>query len=139
MVKQNNIRLGFFVGLFLISGCNDGFFPEGLYGYQVERLLSAGSEKVWFDQTTESGCEGLDLQLHFILAGDSVYVNEIVPECEFGINTDTLFYGKASASESNLYFTDTLKFTSGEFWLIDEITTDRLEIIKNESVILYTH
>ncbi|MEM9340307.1 MAG: hypothetical protein AAGA66_16350, partial [Bacteroidota bacterium] len=43
--------------LTLLVGCTEDDFPEGIYGYQVERLLSGGGQKVWIRVTNSSNCQ----------------------------------------------------------------------------------
>lgn len=112
--------------------CSDDSFPPGLYNYQVERLLSADSSKIWlfvselnngteFRPTTCSDSTHLYITS---VAPDSIHIARLIPKDNCSA-FDTLKLGNANAS-GELLFTDTLSFASGEYWFLEEITAQKL-------------
>ena len=119
--------------LLIAIACTNDFFPEGLYGYQVERLLSDGSEKVWLKVVNSSDCaDSVRLFIEFIEAttADSIRLSTLnpLPNCS---GFDTLLIGNANASsiQGGLLFTDSLLFSNGDFWLVNNITSQSLTIL----------
>lgn len=109
--------------------CSNEFFPQGLYDYQVERLLSGGDSKEWFFTSDDLACQDsvrLLFQLEAFAEDDSLIVSEIFKgqSC----SPDTMAVGKCDASSFTdvLLFTDTLNFDSGEQWIISEVSSDFL-------------
>ncbi len=116
----------------LLFGCQDDQFQQGLYNYQVERLLSGGDSKTWTLVSTNNDgvvsnpalCSDTLRLLISTAATDSIHVARLTPEidCIAFVSEDL---GKANAS-GNLAFTDSIIFDSGEVWIITEITSENL-------------
>ena len=96
--------------------CQDDDFPLGLYGYQVERLLYGDAEKVW--KTNEVGVWSY---LLFQSIDDSVNVMGITIDF-----ADTLSLGMMKVSAKSMLFSDTVLFSNGDFWLIEEVSSHTL-------------
>ncbi len=96
--------------------CQDDDFPLGLYGYQVERLLYGDAEKVW--KTNEVGVWSY---LLFQSIDDSVNVMGITIDF-----ADTLSLGMMKVSAKSMLFSDTVLFSNGDFWLIEEVSSHAL-------------
>ncbi|WP_420575603.1 hypothetical protein [Ekhidna sp.] len=113
---------------FSFIACSEEDLPEGLYDYQVERLLTGGSAKTWDQVVGSTNCTD-SLKLYFELVNDSVDISQINPgsACAFD---DTLFLGRANASgfPDNNLFTDSLNFSDGDYWMIRRITSSLLQI-----------
>ena len=121
----------------LLFGCQSDFIPEGLYDYQVERLLSNGDTKVWSQVVNSSNCQDstkLSIQLISSSIDDSVAISRLVPLADC-TGLDTLFIGNADASsfEGAILFTDTLNFSDGSFWLVEHITSNKI-VIRREII-----
>lgn len=122
------------IGLVLLIGliaCSDEDLPAGIYDYQVERLLSGQSgSKTWFQVTASTNCAD-SVKLVFDLientSNDSLDVS-MITGCESFNSTN--YIGRASASKAlgRQLFTDSLIFRSGDFWIIEEITSKQLLI-----------
>ena len=118
--------------LLVCLACDTDFFPEGLYDYQVERLLSAGERKVWNQRISSDNCQD-SIKLLFTLIPNSLDDSVLVERLT--INTtctgfDTTILGNADASSFSdaLLFTDSLNFAGGEYWIIDRISSENLII-----------
>ena len=96
--------------------CQDDEFPLGLYDYQVERLLHGDAEKLW--KTNEVGVWSY---LLFQSIDDSVNVMGITIDF-----SDTISLGMIKASAKSMLFSDTLLFSDGDFWLIEEVSSHNL-------------
>ncbi len=118
----------------LFLGCKDDQFPEGLYNYQAERLLSGGDSKTWaLISVNRDGVvsnpalctDTLRLQIS-TLGADSIQVSRLTPnvDCSAFIAEDL---GNANAS-GTLVFTDSIIFVSGEVWIITEISSENLSL-----------
>ena len=86
--------------LLLFIGCQQDFFPAGLYDYQVERLLSGGESKVWSEQVGSMNCAD-STKLYITLlensSGDSVSLSILTPRSDCS-GFDTTLIGNANAS-----------------------------------------
>lgn len=126
--------------LFLV-GCSEDNFPQGLYDYQVERLLSAGDSKTWMlVSETEDGtiafpttCSDTTRLLITLVDQDSISISRLLPNLECNA-FDTLKFGNANAS-GDLLFTDSLRFATGSFWTIQSVTSSKLEIFTSNKVL----
>ena len=96
--------------------CQDDEFPLGLYDYQVERLLHGDAEKLW--NTNEVGVWSF---LLFQSINDSVNVMGFTIDF-----SDTISLGMMKASVNSMLFSDTLLFSDGHFWLIEEVSSHTL-------------
>lgn len=121
------------------SACGGDFFPQGLYDYQVERLLSADSSKVWSQVMEMDDCADSTWLYIEIIASDSddsVTISEIVGGASCDPDTNLIGNADASAFSEELLFTDSLNFDNGTYWLIEEITSETL-ILFNEKQLIY--
>ena len=97
----------------IILSCEDDGFPLRLYNYQVERLLHGDAEKMWISDDKDGWS-----YLLFESLNDSVSVLGI--SIDF---SDTISLGMMKASGNPLLFSDTLLFSYGDFWLIEEVSS----------------
>ena len=122
-----------------MMGCEEEtYYPPGLYGYQVERLLSGGEEKFWAltglevdgeSQNIESCANGVELHVYQGLTAINVYQ---VTTCAV---PDTVYYGEMTASEAGTsasnanVFTDSLLFENGalNYVIVKEVTSLKLK------------
>ena len=125
--------LALLLGL-LITSCQEDDFPTGIYDYQVERLLSTDTMKTWtltsqiIDGQLSNPMQCTDsVKLLFVHIMDSITVSRLLPQADC-MAFDTLSLGNASASvaKGTNRFTDTLHFATGDFWIIDAITSKNL-------------
>lgn len=118
--------------------CDTDFFPEGLYHYQVERLLSAGDSAVWEVAPIE-GCEEASARYAFTLlmdnTEDSLTVYSLQPTSDCS-GYDIIFLGNADASslEGGLVFTDSLLFSDGTYWILHSLTASQLSLTNDEGL-----
>ena len=123
--------------LFLLLGCQQDFFPAGLYDYQVERLLSGGASKVWNERVNSTDCAD-SVRLYITLltssSGDSVTLSTLTPRSDCG-GFDTTLIGNANASSPSdgILFTDSLVFANGDSWIVESITSSSLSITTRTS------
>ena len=119
--------------IFLI-GCSDDNFPQGLYDYQVERLLSAGENKTWLLVSSNEGgvasfpttCADSTRLFVTLIDQDSISISRLLPNPSCSA-FDTLKLGNANAS-GDLLFTDSLRFATGRFWTIQSVTASEIEV-----------
>lgn len=120
--------------------CAEDYYPPGLLGYQVERLLTGGDEKLWYVQRYV--VDGADMPvadcqdsvwLYFAVRGsrnnDSLVAYEIRrgPRCEL---YDSLYYGSFYASGGDEAFRDSLVFEGGalNFAMVQNILSSDLSL-----------
>lgn len=128
MEKQSKL-MALLVWLALFA-CREEVVPPGLYGYQVEKLLYGDSVKTWiYAQEDQGGFPAITIEKS---TPDSIVVSAF-----FG--QDTVFQKTGTASELDLLFTDSLKFSDGTFWMVGEILPDRFlfKTDTNTSLITY--
>ncbi|WP_420318341.1 hypothetical protein [Ekhidna sp.] len=121
----------------LVSSCSDENLPPGLYDYQVERLLTNDSSKLWIQVINSQECSD-SIKMLIESQNDSLDIFNISPTlaCDF---LDTAFLGRANASqrEGSILFDDSIVFSNGNYWIIDEITSDILTVNIGEQRIKY--
>jgi len=124
MVRSSSIL---FFSTVLLS-CTDDNFPEGLYDYQVVRLLSNETTKTWQLLNTEP--ESCDSTYYYEMSNqvDSIGVAGIRWNCQSGDYTDTIFIDHATPSSLGLTFSDSLIFDDKTYWIVDEVTSTSLKI-----------
>ena len=136
-MKQS--RQVFFTGLilfiFTLVNCSEEFVPEGLYNYQVSRLLSADSTKLWTVskiitdnqlQPIES-CED-SLFILFSSISDSLLIQSLTRNCLTNNDRDTIDLGQAAPSSFGIIFSDSLIFRDGRVWFIRDITSENCDL-----------
>ena len=127
--------------VWICLACDTNFFPEGLYDYQVERLLSAGDSLVWDQTLSSENCQD-SVKLLFALlsstADDSVAVLRLVAndQCT-GFDTTIIGNADASSFSDALLFTDSLNFDDGSYWIIQSVTSELL-VIESDQIHSYT-
>ncbi len=120
-------KLAALVLLVSLISCSEEELPVGLYHYQVERLLSGtGGTKTWLQANNSTNCVD-SVKLVFALvensSNDSLDISMIS-----GCTSTASFLGRASASKAvdRDLFTDSLIFASGDFWIINQVTSQQL-------------
>lgn len=129
------LALFFFIALIL--ACQEDSFPAGLYNYQAERLLSGGDTAKWrlisFREDDlfffPAECSDSTQLLISATADDSINVLVLRPlsDCE---HFDTVSLGNANAS-GDLLFTDSIVFTDNSYWIIQTLTSTKLEFVSS--------
>lgn len=139
-----------FITLAVLFGCEDDYYPPGLYGSQVERLLAGDSSKIWL--VAELRIDGERQQLED--CEDSVKVVFVSNEANTRVDVfdlryqpgcteyDTIYYGVLTAStafgddQNNNLFTDTLLFEGGEvdYLILEDINPLEARWRKRDSV-----
>ncbi len=123
---------------FLLLSCGDEDISGKIQDHQVERLLSGQTgTKMWDRIINSTDCSD-SLKLTFTLvensAGDSLDLTLTAYESDCSTQ-DFLTRANASVAEDNERFTDSLIFSNGDFWIISEITSQRLLVeIENQPV-----
>lgn len=129
------------VGFLFLAGCQQDYFPPGLYGSQVERLLAGtGTLKTWLISGVTVNGEGqpindcLDSVKVVFLSNSSQSIIEVYDlRYKAGCQEyDSIFYGVMTAStagtdaDNRNLFTDSLLFEGGEvdFLVVDEINPE---------------
>lgn len=119
------MRASWILFIFLLLSCTEDDFPTGIYGYQVERLLSGGDEKVWLQVVNSPNCEdSLRLFITPLEATDSITVHRLSPSADCaGFDTLQSINANASFLSGGVLFTDSLLFADDSFWIIEAITS----------------
>ena len=135
-------RFKFLLVFLVFFSCSNEFFPENLYDYQVERLLSGGSSQVWDQVVSSESCQDsvrLIIELIASNSDDSVAVSHVIGGnlC----NPDTSLLGNADASSFSdaIIFTDSLNFSTGDFWIIESISSKSLKVLNASETITYVN
>ncbi|MEO9485386.1 MAG: hypothetical protein ABJG47_18145 [Ekhidna sp.] len=114
--------------LCLVS-CSEEDLPDGLYDYQVERLLSGQSgTKMWSQQVNSTNCSD-SVFLLFVSSSDSLDISRIVRSVGCA-SFDTTLIGRANAAsvEGIDLFSDSLIFSSGSHWIVNGITSQQMQL-----------
>ncbi|MEP5612916.1 MAG: hypothetical protein ABJP45_11730 [Cyclobacteriaceae bacterium] len=141
-MRDKLFRLALFFSI-TFSACKEDAVPQGLYNYQVERLLSGDTAKTWVlvssviegSTTTPVVCTDSLRLLITAVATDSINVATLTPQMNCTA-FDTLDLGDANAS-GDLVFTDSIVFDSGEIWIVTEITSQNLSLSVDASIMRY--
>ncbi|MEQ8546738.1 MAG: hypothetical protein RIC03_02455 [Cyclobacteriaceae bacterium] len=134
----------FFVGVVcLLASCSDPFVPQGLYDYQVERLITNDTSKSWVLRSLTVDGQNVEVMacdenitfLAETITADSLVFLEINKQADCSAN-DTLFWGsfRASGHIRNI-FRDSLYFDDGikpSFGLVEVVTPESLIISFSE-------
>ncbi|WP_462248295.1 hypothetical protein [Ekhidna sp.] len=133
-------RLLAIILLFSIISCSEETLPDGIYDYQVERLLSGElGNKTWSQIINTTNCAD-SLKLTFELIPDNTDDSldiSMVSGC-FGALTTT-YVGRASASvRGTVLFSDSLIFSNGDFWIVDQVTSERFRFSLNDQTLNYS-
>jgi hypothetical protein len=130
MVKQTRYSFLSSLVIFILIGCGEIFLPEGYYDYQVYRLLSNDSTKLWvverIDNTSSlfENCEDSTFY-SFESLDDSLSILNLGRNCG-GIGFDTLSDRIGIAGVVGIYFSDTLFLPGDDFWVIENLTSQML-------------
>lgn len=126
-------RIILIFGIFFLLSCSEEPVPEGLYDYQVERLLSGGDIKIWIESKRIEQCSDTVLLHVSLVEGsiDSLNLSRIIFNSSCVRDTLPLGNAKPSSFSSGPVFTDSLVFSNGDFWLVDRVTSQELQILRN--------
>ncbi len=133
------MRVRWLIFLLVLVGCTEDDFPVGIYGYQVERLLSGGDQKLWQQVVNTGNCQdSVRLFIRVASSTDSITVSRLNPNTAC-TGFDTLLLGNASASivPEGILFTDSINFASGDTWIIQSITATTLTYVTGEGGFSY--
>ena len=120
--------------LVLVWACSDEFQRQ-IQDDQVERLLTGGGQATWTptsivlngDQLLNE-CADSVLFMFELNSDDSVTFRRLIPDCQGGSLYDTLGNVKGNASVDDQIFTDSLNFSTGEFFIINQIFSQSLDL-----------
>ena len=102
----------------LLIACRDDSLPDGLYDYQVTRLMTHDDTKVWqVNDLTPSLCDTA-YYYQFDKVGDSIGYRQIRFNCGTNSYSDTVFISMGLPASLGLYFTDSIHWADGRDWLI---------------------
>lgn len=130
------VRSGRFILLLmgLVWACSDDF-QQQLYDYQVERLLTGGNQATWSPTSIQlngdqllNNCADSVLFMFELNSDDSLEFRRLRPNCPGSTLYDTLGILKGNASVDEQIFTDSIRFSSGHFFLINSVFSQSLEL-----------
>lgn len=140
------VRSGKWVCFLLLLGfaCEDDFQRQ-LFDYQVERLLTGGSQAVWRptsiiyegDQLLRD-CADSVLFMFELNTDDSISFNRLRPRCNGESVYDTLDFGKGNASVDSQIFTDSILFSDGDYFLINSIFSQGLTLKSGDTTFQFS-
>ena len=126
------MRVKYLVFTFLLAlmGCSEEQIPAGIYHYQVERLLSGqDGSKAWMQMVNSANCaDSVQLRFELVTGSDDSLDISIVTGCSSSSVTNSVGRASASKAADRDLFTDSLIFSTGEFWLVSQITSQQLYI-----------
>ncbi len=101
--------------LTVLFGCEDEYFPEGYWPYQVEFMLTNGDSRNWLVTRWEENGQEVDmntcsdsLRLAFeVITSDSIASYQLRKRNDC-VTFDTTFIGELTASGGEGFFTDSL-------------------------------
>lgn len=116
----------------VLFSCVESNLPQGLYDYQALRLLAADSSKLWLVQEgiSRSDCEKLSYYLLTNLE-DSIALSSVAYNCDTGGFSDTSAIGFGTPSALGLVFTDTIYWSTGDYWIVHELSSQYVEYTGN--------
>ncbi len=120
--------------IWIALSCAEDEVQTQFYGYQIERLLSEGDTAIWRPIVISGeslGLEDCEDSVRLMIShlynnlqdrlDDSLEISQLVPLCDNGSGFDTVALGRAKASaEEGLFFTDSIRFADGRYWIITE-------------------
>ncbi len=130
--------IALFIIVVFLTSCGTDEFPNGIYDYQVERLLSGGTSKSWTLISSRSNTGVLtpelcsdSVTLIFIDVADSLSVVEQQKSLDCELLADTL--AANTTSYIRQLFTDSLVF-SNKVWIINEVTSKTLRLTRESGL-----
>ena len=148
MVKQNRevLFIAFILFTFTLVNCSEEFVPQGLYDYQVSRLLSTDSNILWTvtEITVDDQFQSLEncedsLFLLFTSVDDSLFIQSLTRNCIVNNVFDTVDIGQAAPSSFGIIFSDSLIFRDEKVWFIRVITSENSELYFLENNVNVTY
>lgn len=138
-------RLGKF--FLLLSGlawaCSEDFSSQ-LLDYQVERLLAGGDQATWSPTSIRlngdqllTNCADSVLFMFALNADDSISFRRLRPNCPGGALYDTLEIVKGDASGDEQIFTDSIRFSTGDFFLINSVFSQSMELQSGDTTMRF--
>ena len=125
-------RLLLIISVVLMISCTAEDVPAGLYGYQVTRLMTHDSSKVWQINALEQDICDQAYFYRFDLVEDpvrdSVEFREIRWNCTANGFTDTVYITRGLPSTTGIDFSDSLLWANETSWLITSITESYLTV-----------
>ena len=123
MVRLSSVFLPILI--LAIWSCGDDEIQTQFYGYQIERLLSSGDTAVWIPISVSGEGQMLSScadSVHLFIRqdGDSLDIRDLTPRCDGSMMFDTGEVRMAKASVEDIFFTDSLLFADGTFWIVTE-------------------
>jgi hypothetical protein len=114
----------------MLAGCKDDSIPDGLYDYQVIRLLASEESKTWSLVSEESEVCGETYFYVFTNETDSVGVQSISWNCAQEAFSDTVMIGYGKPTSIAMLFTDSLVFDQFSYWRIDHVTANFVDLVQ---------
>ena len=130
----------------LFASCTDEFIPTGLYDYQVSRLLSGDSAKLWTVNSFLSSGTAISLEdcedslfILFEHVDDSLLVSSLSRDCLTASEFDTTEIGMSLPSSNGIIFSDSLLFSTGNHWIVEDLSSQQGKVIFDQDggVVVY--
>ena len=139
------VRSGKFL-LLLIGwawACSDDFSRQ-LYDYQAEHLLAAGDQATWSPTSIQlngeqllNSCADSVLFMFELNSDDSISFRRLRPDCPGGALYDTLSLLKGNATADEQIFTDSIRYSNGDFFLINSVFSQSLELQSGDTIMRF--
>lgn len=141
-MRKHILYLSVILSLFI--SCDDEYFPEGFYSYQVEYMLTNDDVKTWFVEREVVNGEvqlieqcGDSVRWQFeVISSDSISSYKLIfdEDCQF---YDTIAIGGLRVSGGSDYFADTLYFDqpngNTNEMMLDYVSPSRMTASYSES------
>ncbi len=123
----------------LASCSEETYYPSGLYGYQVEQLLTGGGKKHWFVQSQSidgetqaaNTCQDSVWRVFEMIKEDSISAYNLTFDASCTLY-DTAFLGQMIASGGTDLFNDTIYLLQSNgrenYMLVDHISSKNLNL-----------
>ena len=112
----------------MLISCTAEDVPSGLYDYQVVRLMTHDSTKIWKIEGIEEGRCDATYFYQFSVEDDSITYSHIQWNCVRNQYSDTTLINKGIPSSLGIIFTDSINWANGNSWSIRTLTESELEI-----------
>lgn len=127
----------------LTFACSEDF-QQPLYDYQVERLLSGGDRITWTPtskllngEQLLNSCPDSVLFMFELNSDDSLSFSRLRPVCTQISTYDTLEAVKGNASVDSQIFTDSIRFSTGDFFLIRSVFSQSMELQSGDTIMRF--
>ena len=125
MVRLSRTALFMTIVTAIISCADDGL-PTGLYDYQVTRLMTADSSKIWSLQPQNIICDSAGYFVFERNIDDSIVWKAIRWNCDSLNFIDTVALSKGIPGHLGILFTDTIRWENTNPWIVHEVTNNHM-------------